>query len=601
MASKAAATTDAPNPGALRLALWFGLLTGCAVLAILGYSKFLRHRYLHATPDTLWMAPLSCLLFFVVPGLLLWLLARVRPQWGALRLLVSLNGFLAALFILYMPVGLHRVAAVALAAGVGFQLGRMAAARPALTDRLVRLTLPLGLGILLTLTVGTIGYGVVRERRALARLGPAAPGAPNVLLLVLDTVRARSLGLYGFIRPTSPELTRLAATGVRFEQATSTAPWTLPSHASLMTGRWAHELSSDWRRPLDDTYPTLAEQLAAHGYATAGFVGNTWYCGVESGLGRGFGHYEDVPRSFWSVVRSTELGKHFSNFPLFRVLAGRYHKFGRKGGAGINAALLDWVDAHRDRPFFAFVNYFDAHGPYDPPAPYDSLFGATVPRENPDLRPTTSWDPTEIAAQQRAYEGSIAYLDHLLGQLFDELERRGLRENTIIVVTADHGEEFHEHGVMEHGNSVYRAGVHVPLIVSWPARVPARVTVPTTVSLREVPRTLSSLATGDPGPFPGRSLSRFWTADSTPGSADGDTILVSVSAAPGLPDSYPVSAGPLRSVQFDGYRYITDGRGREELYDAVRDTLERQNLAADPTQQDRLARYRAVAQGMGTQ
>ena len=129
-----------------------------------------------------------------------------------------------------------------------------------------------------------------------------APSAANVILIVLDTVRAESLSLYGYHRDTTPNLTRLAARGVRFDRAFATAPWTAPSHASMFTGRWCHELSVGWNRPLDGTSPTLAEFLGARGYATAGFVANTTYCSYETGLDRGFAHYEDYDVTLHAVL-----------------------------------------------------------------------------------------------------------------------------------------------------------------------------------------------------------------------------------------------------------------------------------------------------------
>ena len=118
-------------------------------------------------------------------------------------------------------------------------------------------------------------------------------GSPNVLLIVLDTVRADHLSLYGYPRPTTPNLERLARRGIRFDQARAAAPWTLASHANMFTGRWPHELAVEWMRPLRGDVPTLAEYLGSLGYATAGFAGNTFYCSYDSGLDRGFTHYED--------------------------------------------------------------------------------------------------------------------------------------------------------------------------------------------------------------------------------------------------------------------------------------------------------------------
>ena len=154
---------------------------------------------------------------------------------------------------------------------------------------------PLLVGAVLAIMLLTFGGRAWSEYRASAALPPAPADARNVLLIVWDTVRAGNLSLHGYGRRTSPNLERLAGRGVRFDQAFATAPWTLPSHSSLFTGRWPHELTADWRSPLDETYPTLAEYLAAHGYDTAGFVANLDYCSRETGLSRGFAHYEDYP------------------------------------------------------------------------------------------------------------------------------------------------------------------------------------------------------------------------------------------------------------------------------------------------------------------
>ena len=592
-------TTQATHPGVFTLAVWFGLLTGYTTLAVLAQAKLVRHRFLHASPDLPWATPLSSVFLFLGLGTLLWLGGRVssRLTTGAVR--IGSFTALAVLSILYQPVGLHRGAAALLAVGIGWRAATLFKRHEVRLVPVIRRTLPVFLLIFLLLGGGTFARRMRAEQQALAGLVAAPSGAPNVLFLVLDTVRAASLSLYGYSKPTSPELTRLAATGVRFDEAFSTAPWTLPSHASLMTGQWAHILSADWTRPLDTTYSTLAEFFASEGYATAGFAANTWYCGVESGLARGFSHYEEEPVAFWPILRSTAIGKALSNAQWLRRAVGSYHKFGRKNAPEMNAALLGWLERHHDRPTFTFVNYFDAHGPYDPPAPYDSLFGARTPRNNPDLKPSSTWDPGEIAAQQRAYDASIAYLDHMLGRLLADLRARGMLENTIIVLTADHGEEFHEHGVMEHGNSLYRSAVHVPLLLVWPGHLPSGPVVEAPVSLREVAHTIAALAAPvAANPFPGRSLTRFLDphADGTTGA--NDTLLIAVSYASGLPASYPVSVGPLRSAVHDDLRLIVNAAGREELYDQRTDPGERHNLTGDPAAAPLLVELRAQLAGM---
>ena len=160
-------------------------------------------------------------------------------------------------------------------------------------DRWTTIRIAIPLGLLTLLVAGGLGLDSWRDYRARSRAIATTIGSDskprNVILVVLDTVRADRLGLYGYSRNTTPNLDGLARRGVVFDRAFSTAPWTAPSHASLFTGRWPHELSVGWNRPLDGASPTLAEFLRAQGYATAGFVANTTYCSYETGLARGFG------------------------------------------------------------------------------------------------------------------------------------------------------------------------------------------------------------------------------------------------------------------------------------------------------------------------
>src|SRR5262249_8070588 len=155
-----------------------------------------------------------------------------------------------------------------LSAGLAVQSARMVASHRAPFLGLARRTSPLLAGVLLVIMVLCVGRRSVLEYHALATLPPASAGARNVLLIVWDTVRAANLSLHGYGRRTSPNLEKLATRGVGFEQAFATAPWTLPSHSSTFTGRWPHELTADWQVPLDESFPTLAENLAAHGYDT---------------------------------------------------------------------------------------------------------------------------------------------------------------------------------------------------------------------------------------------------------------------------------------------------------------------------------------------
>ncbi|MCA9971131.1 MAG: sulfatase, partial [Anaerolineales bacterium] len=454
------------------------------------------------------------------------------------------------------------------------------------------------------LAAGSVGWQAANARRRLAGLPQlAVRSRPNVLLLVMDTVRAQSMSLHGYGRSTSPNLDRLAASGVRFDRAIASAPWTLPSHATMFTGRWHHELSADWLSPLDTAYPTLAEALRGQGYLTAGFVANVFYASYEHGLNRGFVHYEDYTRTAGEILAGASLGRTLGCWNRneigcqLRPTLGYYELLGRKTAARVNQEFLDWHAAQDgSRPFFAFLNYFDAHAPYLPPAPYDGRFSSGITRGNPmhiNLK-DWEWTPDQQQAEQDAYDSAIAYVDDQIGQLLAELEARGALENTLVLVTSDHGEEFGEHGVMAHSNSLYLPSLYVPLIAAMPGRVPAGLQVPNAFSLRDIPATVLDLLQIDgQSPFPGRSLARFWP-DRDPAAAMPEPLISQVTGLSFRPAGYPVSKGTMLSVVLNHLHYIRRGDAAEELYDIDADPWETADLAATADGAARLAEFRAA-------
>src|SRR5262249_1039207 len=293
--------------------------------------------------------------------------------------------------------------------------------------------------------------------------------APNVLLIVLDTVRADHLSLYGYPRATTPTLERLAAQGIRFDEARAPAPWTLASHASFFTGRWPHELGVQWLAPWPGNFPTLAEYLAAHGYATAGFVANAGYCSYDTGLDRGFTHYEDYVVARLGTLRPAGLVdaavKTFGELtlPLDRgwfhrwraVVADWFFSDERKSAEWINRDFLDWLARRREpgRPVFAFLNYLDTHTPYLLPPGARHRFGADPKTRKNFLDVMRDWsllDKRKLPRRYQSlardgYDNCVAYLDEQLGALFDELQRRGILDRTLVIVTSDHGEGLGEH------------------------------------------------------------------------------------------------------------------------------------------------------------
>jgi arylsulfatase A-like enzyme len=345
----------------------------------------------------------------------------------------------------------------------------------------------------------------------------------------------------------------------------------------------------------------LAEVLTQRGYETAGFVANKFYASRESGLARGFQHYEDFRLSVGAILLGSSLGRYLTGrTPLPRLL-GYYEEIGRKPASRVSADALDWL-ARRgagDRPFFIFINYYDAHDPYLPPAPFDTLFDRRrIPVNIPIVtdRPVT---PRYAIGDVAAYDETLAALDQQLGLLLDELDRRGALMNTLVVIAADHGEEFGEHGLMRHGNSLYAQALHVPLVVAFPGRVPAGRRFGEPVSLRDVAATVLDLTSpvdgghGSPSVLPGLSLARFWNGDGPP--ADGvEPLLSEVRYDYGQPRWYPISKGDMASL-IDGTRhFIRGGNGAAELYDTEADPGEQRNLAASSRWRDTAQRLAAT-------
>lgn len=576
---------------------WLGLAAGTLELAaFLIKCRCFDPRNLNVSRHFPWMYPVAGVLVLLAPTLALALAARVGGRRGrpSTATVVGVLTFFAYLGVLFRA-PLATAACLLLALGLAVQTARaLRRAGPEAGQRLVRWTLGPMAGLLL----GALALSYAPPRRGADASAPP-PGAKNVLLVVLDTVRAQSLSLYGYDRKTSPQLERLAARGVRFDQALSTAPWTGPSHASMFTGRFPHEISIGWSTPLDATYPTLAGFLAARGYRTAGFVANTTYCSYETGLDRGFAHYEDYDVSLPAVLLCSSVVQRTLNFARSHAVPGldaaARTSVHRKTAARINADFLAWLTARGDnsgRPFLAFLNYYDAHHPYLTPGEddVDEACGRR-PRSRADFSLLRGWwdiDKRNLSTAERAlvrdsYDRCIAYLDRQLGRLFDALAQRKLLDDTIVIVTADHGEHLGEQRLYGHGCSLYRPELHVPLLVLAPGIAPQGKVVAEPVSLRDLPATVVDLIGLSAGaPFPGRSLARAW---SSPGGDSSDALLSELARPPEADPNggrSPVCRGSMRSLVSGRWHYIQNGDGREELYDFSADPEESHDLAAAP-------------------
>lgn len=300
---------------------------------------------------------------------------------------------------------------------------------------------------------------------------------PNFLLIILDCVRADGLGVYGNPRPVTPHLDALAAGARRYTQARAAAVWTLESHASLFTGLYPrqHGVNVAQRR-LDPALPTLAAALAAHGYQTAGFSTNAWV-GPHFGLDRGFQHFASLWRLF--------PGMGAAPFPWWeKALRKRVLERSDKGAAKLNRHVQRWLRQDRDptRPFFLFALYLDAHLPYKPPLAHARALLDPAALRRARAANQDAWGfmagekrmtPEDFAGLRALYDAEISYVDAQIGALLASLQDAGALEDTAIFITADHGENIGDHGLMDHQYCVYDSLAHVPLLIHYPAAFPA--------------------------------------------------------------------------------------------------------------------------------
>ena len=563
------AVAGAPERGRageiVSVAVTGALLSATIYLSVAGYRHFVAHTFVPMSQDGVWMSPLSYLIFFLVPAFPLVVLAATGrlTRTSAIRSAVVLSVWLTIFAILLPVTAIHRAAAAVLAAGGAVAMGRLVVGNPSVWLPRLRQLRAVTLVLLVGVVLGTVGSRTVATRRAYASLrslgSAGADAPPNVLLIILDTVRAASMSLYGYGRATTPQIDAFAARGVVFDWAMAAAPWTLPSHASMFTGQYAGRLSTGFSQTLDTHEPTLAEVFRDRGYETAGFVANQHYVAWDSGLDRGFLTYFDFPTTFVQLLKSSWFGQSMvanelyraqSRDDVIRILKNFKLYVPPKPEGDENSAtdltdrVLRWQATRQAGPFFAFLNYYDAHTPYKPSPKWRQKFA-----DKPKARDL--------------YEADIAYMDDEIGRLLRTLDARGVLTNTLVIIASDHGEQFGEHTMYGHGNSLYLPLLHVPLVIVQPGRVPAGVRVTRTISLRDLAATVAAQAGLDSvGRFPGSSLATFWR-DS---AATGSTALAELyrSDAPTAANSFE------RSKQYalvdDSLHYVWRGNSKPELY-----------------------------------
>jgi arylsulfatase A-like enzyme len=388
-------------------------------------------------------------------------------------------------------------------------------------------------------------------------LVPPRSEAPNVLVYMIDTLRLDKLGCYGYERNTSPNLDALASDGLVCTQLLPQSSWTRPSVGSLLTGVYPHVHGAQDRGDvLKPDIPHLADALEYGGYRTVGFMTNP-NCLPFWGFGKEFDRYVDANAHYWK----------------------------RTNDSHVTDLAIDALDDVEGRPWFLYVHTMGPHGPYEPPAPYDTQF-------NPDDYDNPEW---KLARKERryrretlaAYDGEIAFTDAQFGRLVDELKARGEYDNTLIIVVSDHGEEFWEHGGMDHGHTLYEELVRVPFIVKLPGGAQAGGQRDHLVEMIDLAPTILDILDLPPvSRFQGMSVKEMLKTD-TAQPRIGYTALL-------------LNAHSKRGAKTPEQKYIIDRvESAEEWFDLVTDPTEQNPLDAPFTEDAplRMATSHIASQG----
>ena len=589
----------------LLIAAWFAVLTGLFEgLGLLFFQRVNAARWgpmLHVSEPIVWISVVVDLILFSVLAIAIAVVSRFVPRLRPIHIAVFLLSSAAAYDWLTVPARLYHSSCLLLAIGVGAVFTRWMSKREGGVLRFWRRTLPWLAATAVLALIAIEGGRWWREQKALAQLPSPPPGAPNVLVIVVDTLRADHLFSYGYPRRTSPNIDRIAQEGARFENAFSTCSWSFPSHVSLVTGRYQFEHGIESMVPIPvfgrgapnlDGYPTLGEALERRGYRTGAFSANRAWFSHDLGFGRGFIHFEDYFHSASDMFVRTLYGREFSRIVLARTDHSKYRRtlrwlgfeaildrddegFSvsagspgvRKRATVVNQELFQWIDRGTQRPFFAFLNYFDVHEPYGGPRSFA----------------TPAW-PQGTGVDQ--YDDGVRYVDDSVGELMRELARRGLASNTMVTITSDHGEELGDHGLRTHGAALYKSEIHVPLIFWYPGHVPGGVRVSAPITIAALPATVLDIL-GDnaaTGQFPTSSLSLLWHSSQPP--ANWPDVLSELTRNnyginPHEGPAHPVptaGTGSMKSLVSGRWHLIVHKIFGNQLYDWIHDPDESVNL-----------------------
>jgi arylsulfatase A-like enzyme len=605
--------------------LVFGLVDGLPALLEGGPLDAAGRRLLSLAYVALFNALLFGLALTII-GLVTWVLLRLaRRTCRQAELLGLYTGVCAALSV--AAYGLHRyqptspviVGGLALAGGCAMGwLVRSTAARSALSSRTTRMLAKGVLGVLGLCILVLGGAALFRVTiRDLPALNPrvtgdvASPERPNIVLISIDALRADRLGAYGNDPEVSPRIDALASRGVRFDQAITQGSSTVPSVSSFMTSLHPSELGIISGRAwyVDEAFATLAEALQVAGYRTQAYVTNPHLVPAK-GYAQGFDDYvaPEPDRPFGLdrlrtypilpglVCQHLEMGCHLFDTG-YGLILDRLLVVENEGGR-VNSLARRFLRLHSDEQFFLWLHYMEPHAAYTPSQPFVDLPPSVTAEREAFLR---AWQPSkktwplvlrseDVAALKSLYDGEILDVDRWVGAIWDEIQAQGLADRTLLVITADHGDEFGEHGDFGHSHTVYQELDRVPLIVVGPqVGQPGRV-IDVPVPLLDILPTLLDVA-GAPFPNPIR----------------GDSLLPVLRG--GKPPRKPiVSESPARRSTYDDkalrlgdYKAVHNvDLDQTELYDLSLDPQEQHDLSASEPERasamrDQLREWAATA------
>jgi len=399
-------------------------------------------------------------------------------------------------------------------------------------------------------------------------LAQGKPG-PNVILIVMDSARAKDVSPYGPCAATTPRLSDLARDSVVFDNAYANSNWTIPSHACLFTGflssiTRANFLNAETEEvaPLGDQFKSLATILAEHGYSTGTFPANSYF------LSRRFGFHQGFQRLWNGISRDSYLLAPMLVYRLFTSpavkdwMARNFPSDAFRSAADLNAIIFRWLDRPQDKPFFLFVNYMETHGINYLPEFYKKEFEVGMPPKTPVIDPRTDILILKQSAKaylRSWYRAELHAVDFEVGRVIDFLKKKGVYENSLIVITSDHGELLGEHNRFSHGGYLYQESLHIPLIVKYPRSAAAGTKVSSPVGHVDIfAEILYRLGISPPPDIQGEPFNQI--------------------THPVIGESHHISKTSIISRRVPGFKMIEYADGHQELFDILNDPDEQNDL-----------------------